>query len=168
MPKRRTLKTDWKQYVFVPRGADREAHGIKFGDDGYLHLCGRFNNGESMADYDIYSTDLRPELRGTNVAIDWTGFREAMAKHRREHPQAASVFTGRYQHSPEGHDTRRRMLHAICREYQHPEALADDLWDFVRRGKSDEAENLIRILAIYFRDPSQRPESRPSWPRTQG
>jgi hypothetical protein len=60
------------------------------------------------------------------------------------------------------------MLHAICREYQHPEALADDLWDFVRRGKPDEAENLMRILAIYFRDPSQRPESRPSWPRTHG
>lgn len=52
------------------------------------------------------------------------------------------------------------MLHSICREYQHPEALADDLWDFMRRGKPKELEYLLSILLHYFKQPSQRPECR--------
>ena len=160
MAKPQALKVDWKTYVFVPRGGDRETQGIKFGDVGYLHLCDWLNNGERIAEYDVFNTDLRPDLRGRSVATDWTGFREATWKDEMERPPVASVFAGRYQHSPEGRELRRQMLHAICRQYQHPEALADDLWDFVRRGQPEEAENLLRILVLYYRDPSQRPECR--------
>ena len=71
-----------------------------------------------------------------------------------------SVFSGRYQHCKEGPELRQRLLHAACREYQHPEALADDLWAFIRQGKEEEARNLLSILVTYFNDPSQRPECR--------
>ena len=70
------------------------------------------------------------------------------------------MFSGHYQHCEEGHELRKRMLHAICREYQHPKALGDDLWAFIRQGKPEEAENLLSILVRYWQDPSQRPECR--------
>jgi hypothetical protein len=160
MAKRREPRADWKHFIFTPDGADANAHGIKYGDDGYLHLCQRFQNGDYMRDYVVTSSVDRPELRGRNVAIDWTGFDKALRKYQSENPSKPSVFSGKYQHSEEGREVRKRLLHAACREYQHPEALVDDLWALMIQGKPDELENFIRIFSIYWHHPEQRPECR--------
>lgn len=159
MRKRHVPKIKWKHYVFTPRGADREAHGIKYGDEGFLHLCQRLNNGDHLYEYEISLSRVLPSQRGQNVATDWTGFKEALWKYECQHPPKPSVFTGRYQHCEEGREVRARMLHAVCREYEHSEALSIDLWSFLRRGKPEETENLIRLLVLYWKHPSQRPEN---------
>ena len=138
MAKQKGRKMKWRHFVFTPCGADRATHGIKYGDDGFLHLCARLNNGEHDRGYDLHDSKFRPGDGGRNVATDWTGFWEEVRKHQAKFPTKPSVFSGRYQHCPEGHELRRRLLHSICREYQHPEALANDLWAWVTTGKPDE------------------------------
>ena len=151
MEKKREHKLKWKQFVFTPRGAERSTHGVKYGDDGYVHLCLRLHNGDLLPDYEVHTVGWRAHEGRRNVCIDWSGLKRALSKHEAAHQLKPSVFTGLYQHCKEGRELRQRMLHAICREYQHPEALANDLWDWMTQGKPEEAENLLQLLQLYWR-----------------
>jgi hypothetical protein len=157
MAKQKERKLKWKHFVFTPEGADRAVHGIKYGDAGFLHLCARLNNGDGLRGYTITDTQFRPGDGGRNTAIDWTGFREMLAKHEAKCPTTLSVFSGHWQATPEGAGLRRRLLHSILREYHHPEALANDLWAWAATGKTDESRNLIGLLVQYWRQFNEPP-----------
>lgn len=156
MAKRRERKMKWRNFVFTPRDADPATHGIRHRDDGFLYLCLRLRNGDYLREYDVRDAKFRPGDGGRNVATDWTGFDQALRKHEAMNPTPPSVFSGRYQHSEEGNQLRSAMLRAIVREYQHPEALADDLWAWLQTGKPDEAWNFIRLLALHWNEARER------------
>ena len=92
MGKLREKTIRWKNFVFTPRGADRDTHSIKHSDEGFLHLCERLYDGDYLREWDIYNSRFKPGDGGRNAAFDWTGFREAMQRYEAKNPQPPSVL----------------------------------------------------------------------------
>jgi hypothetical protein len=53
---KREPKQRWKYFVFTPCGADRAAQSIRYGDDGFIHLCLGTYNRDLLYEYAVYDT----------------------------------------------------------------------------------------------------------------
>ncbi len=108
-----------------------------------------------MAPYDI--AEKPPENRG------FFDFRLALAKYSmKAPPEKPSVFQGEW--CPPEHTIRMRKRHlaAVLREYISPQCLAEDLLEWMERGKEEDIRRFVISILFgvgWLKEPPRTPEA---------
>jgi len=139
-------KISWRILKFIPVGGD-ESQAITTKQKGFMHLCEQYGDGE-LRGYTIHDTKgMFAKYGYNNLNIDWSDFRKAFIKASMSAPpEKPSVFQGQWFPPDHAIDMRKRLLAAVCREYISPDALAADLIDWMKRGKTEEIGSFIATL----------------------
>jgi hypothetical protein len=138
-------KIKWRTLKFIPDGGD-ESQAICFRDEGFMSLCERLREGQSIGDYKIRDTK---GILGTarSIEYDWSGFKEALQKAIEKTPlPKPSAFRGRWQQTIEAQAVRKRLLEAALREYDAPYTLALDLLGWLSSGRPEDTRDFLMTL----------------------
>jgi hypothetical protein len=157
-------KMSWRSLKFIPEGGD-ESQAITRKDKGFMHLCDLYRNHiHNFRGYGLDDTKGMFKKYGyNNVDINWSDFRKALIKFSMEAPpQKPSVFCG--EKSPSDHNIRmrKRILAATLREYISPSCLAEDLLEWMSRGREEDIRKFMIHLLFgvgWLKEPPRTPEA---------
>jgi len=139
-------KMSWRSLRFIPAGGD-ESQAITRKHKGFMHLCKAYRYDiEHFSGYSVDDTKGMFEKYGyNNVDVSWSDFRLALAKYSmKSPPEKPSVFCGEGYGSEHSVRMRKRLLASVLREYTSAQLLANDILEWLARGKEDD----IRRFAI--------------------
>ena len=139
-------KMSWRSLKFVPTGGE-ESQAITRKEQGFMYLCELYRyHMERFSGYSVHDTKgMFVKYGHNNVDICWADFRQALVKFSMKAPPGKpSVFCGEY--GPPDHTIRmrKRLLTAALREYISAQSLAEDLLEWLARGR----EGDIRRFAV--------------------
>ena len=156
----------WRTLIFTPEGGD-PSQSIRFRGKGFMYLCEQLCDGKPPSGYCIDDTNgiIRQE---SCLSIKWTDFRAAFYKYRARQPVGKpSVFQGEYYPPEHSIRLRKRMLAAALREYIGPTSLAQDLIEWMSRGRDEDIRRFVTQLLFevgWLKPPPRTPDEAASKP----
>lgn len=141
-------KMSWRSLKFIPTGGD-ESQAIIRKDKGFMHLCEVYRyHIERFSGYTIHDTKgMFAKYGRNNVDVSWSDFRQALNKFSMNAPpEKPSMFQGEWCPPEHAIHMRRRLLAAVMREYISPESLAEDVLEWIWRGREDDVRKFVATL----------------------
>lgn len=157
-------KMSWRSLKFIPTGGD-ESQAITRKDKGFMHLCELYRYyPEQFSGYTVHDTKGMFARYGyNNVDIRWSDFRQALTKCMMQAPpEKPSVFCGQWFPPDHSIQMRKRLLAAILREYISPQSLAEDLLEWMARGRDDDIRRFVTAILFgvgWLKEPPQTAET---------
>ncbi len=141
-------KMSWRSLKYVPIGGD-DSQAITRKDKGFMHLCEqyRYDPGK-LTGYSIQDTKgMFAKYGYNNVDVSWTDFRQALINYSlKQQPEKPSLFQGEWYPPQHTIDMRKRLLAAVLREYISPRSLAEDLLEWLWRGREEDIRKFMMTL----------------------
>lgn len=141
-------KMSWRSLKFVPIGGD-DTQAITRKRKGFMHLCELCRyEPEKFTGYTVHDTKgMFAKYGPNNVDVSWSDFRIALAKYTmQQQPEKPSVFQGRWYPPEHTIEMRKRLLAAVLREYISPSSLAEDLLEWLWRGREEDMRTFMSTL----------------------
>lgn len=138
-------KISWRSLKFIPAGGD-ESQAITRKNKGFMYLCELYRyHPERFSGYSIHDTKgMFAKYGYNNVDEKWTDFLKALTKYKmKAPPEKPSVFCGEWCPPEHSIRLRKRYLAAVLREYISPSQLAEDLLEWLSRGREEDIRKFV-------------------------
>jgi hypothetical protein len=157
-------KISWRSLKFIPEGGD-ESQAITRRDKGFMHLCELWRyEPTKLSGYQISDIHgMFAKYGYNNVTESWSDFREALSRYKmKKPPEKPSVFQGEWFPPEHTIRMRKRLLAAALREYISAESLAEDLLEWMARGKVEDIRRFVIAILCgvgWLKDIPQTPDA---------
>ena len=141
-------KMSWRSLKFIPEGGD-ESQAITRKSKGFMHLCEIYRyHPEKFSGYTIHDTKgMFVRYGPNNVDVRWSDFRQALIRYEMNAPpEKPSMFRGEWYPPEHTIRMRKRVLAAVMREYISPQALAEDVLEWLWRGRDEDTRKFVVTL----------------------